>query len=157
MCWAGGQQGPQPREWGSVLGLSPALCPPQSLAPGLPDPGDDRWLRTTADVHHPSPGHYQVGAGPWGAAGCSPPCTSPFPSLGSQGSGLWGKQTPDMSQTLSPCSGLLIYPDGPLSLEQSPEQMSQVFSPFYNLLKKIRYVSGATGTHRSSRGAAVGL
>lgn len=62
-----------------------------------------------------------------------------------------------MSQTLSPCSGLLIYPDGPLSLEQSPEQMSQVFSPFYNLLKKIRYVSGATGTHRSSRGAAVGL
>ncbi|XP_064885679.1 lateral signaling target protein 2 homolog isoform X1 [Columba livia] len=35
-------------------------------------------------------------------------------------------------------SGLLIYPDGPLSLEQSPEQMSQVFSPFYNLLKKIR-------------------
>ncbi|XP_051487094.1 lateral signaling target protein 2 homolog [Apus apus] len=35
-------------------------------------------------------------------------------------------------------SGLLIYPEGPLSLEQSPEQMSQVFSPFYNLLKKIR-------------------
>ncbi|NXD69852.1 LST2 protein, partial [Eolophus roseicapillus] len=35
-------------------------------------------------------------------------------------------------------SGLLIYPDGPLSLERSPEQMSQVFSPFYNLLKKIR-------------------
>ncbi|NWH50903.1 LST2 protein, partial [Fregata magnificens] len=36
------------------------------------------------------------------------------------------------------CSGLLIYPEGPLSLEQSPEQMSRVFSPFYNLLKKIR-------------------
>ncbi|XP_074912563.1 lateral signaling target protein 2 homolog isoform X2 [Buteo buteo] len=35
-------------------------------------------------------------------------------------------------------SGLLIYPEGPLSLERSPEQMSQVFSPFYNLLKKIR-------------------
>ncbi|KFP04642.1 Lateral signaling target protein 2, partial [Calypte anna] len=35
-------------------------------------------------------------------------------------------------------SGLLIYPEGPLSLEQSPEQMSRVFSPFYNLLKKIR-------------------
>ncbi|XP_071426085.1 lateral signaling target protein 2 homolog isoform X2 [Pithys albifrons albifrons] len=35
-------------------------------------------------------------------------------------------------------SGLLIYPKGPLSLEQSPEEMSQVFSPFYNLLKKIR-------------------
>ncbi|XP_065500369.1 lateral signaling target protein 2 homolog [Caloenas nicobarica] len=35
-------------------------------------------------------------------------------------------------------SGLLIYPEGPLSLEQSSEQMSQVFSPFYNLLKKIR-------------------
>ncbi|KAM9373300.1 lateral signaling target protein 2 homolog [Phaethornis superciliosus] len=34
-------------------------------------------------------------------------------------------------------SGLLIYPEGPLSLEQSPEQMSRVFSPFYNLLKKI--------------------
>ncbi|KAM7100713.1 lateral signaling target protein 2 homolog isoform 2-T2 [Ciconia maguari] len=35
-------------------------------------------------------------------------------------------------------SGLLIYPEGPLSLEQSPEQMSRIFSPFYNLLKKIR-------------------
>ncbi|XP_068016949.1 lateral signaling target protein 2 homolog isoform X3 [Melanerpes formicivorus] len=35
-------------------------------------------------------------------------------------------------------SGLLIYPEGPLSLERSPDQMSRVFSPFYNLLKKIR-------------------
>uniref|UniRef100_A0A803YEI0 FYVE-type domain-containing protein n=1 Tax=Meleagris gallopavo TaxID=9103 RepID=A0A803YEI0_MELGA len=35
-------------------------------------------------------------------------------------------------------SGLLIYPEGPLSLERSPEQMSRVFSPFYNLLTKIR-------------------
>ncbi|XP_075622666.1 lateral signaling target protein 2 homolog isoform X5 [Balearica regulorum gibbericeps] len=35
-------------------------------------------------------------------------------------------------------SGLLIYPEGPLSLERSPEQMSRVFSPFHNLLKKIR-------------------
>ncbi|NXT36843.1 LST2 protein, partial [Pelecanoides urinatrix] len=35
-------------------------------------------------------------------------------------------------------SGLLIYPEGPLSLERSPEQISRVFSPFYNLLKKIR-------------------
>lgn len=35
-------------------------------------------------------------------------------------------------------SGLLIYPEGPLSLERSPEQMSRVFSPFYNLLMKIR-------------------
>ncbi|NWU90884.1 LST2 protein, partial [Upupa epops] len=35
-------------------------------------------------------------------------------------------------------SGLLVYPDGPLSLEQTPDQMSRVFSPFYNLLKKIR-------------------
>lgn len=35
-------------------------------------------------------------------------------------------------------SGLLIYPEGPLSLERSPEEMSRVFSPFYNLLKKIR-------------------
>ncbi|XP_062443699.1 lateral signaling target protein 2 homolog [Rhea pennata] len=35
-------------------------------------------------------------------------------------------------------SGLLIYPEGPLNLEQSPEQMSRVFSPFYDLLKKIR-------------------
>ncbi|POI22477.1 hypothetical protein CIB84_013775 [Bambusicola thoracicus] len=34
-------------------------------------------------------------------------------------------------------SGLLIYPEGPLSLERSPEQMSRVFSPFYNLLMKI--------------------
>ncbi|NXX60386.1 LST2 protein, partial [Scopus umbretta] len=42
-------------------------------------------------------------------------------------------------------SGLLIYPEGPLSLERSPEQMSRVFSPFYNLLKKIRYVVGGTG------------
>ncbi|XP_054697820.1 lateral signaling target protein 2 homolog isoform X1 [Grus americana] len=35
-------------------------------------------------------------------------------------------------------SGLLIYPEGPLSLERSPEQMSRIFSPFHNLLKKIR-------------------
>ncbi|XP_016157058.1 PREDICTED: lateral signaling target protein 2 homolog isoform X1 [Ficedula albicollis] len=35
-------------------------------------------------------------------------------------------------------SGLLIYPEGPLSLERRPEEMSRVFSPFYNLLKKIR-------------------
>ncbi|XP_008933257.1 PREDICTED: lateral signaling target protein 2 homolog, partial [Merops nubicus] len=42
-------------------------------------------------------------------------------------------------------SGLLIYPEGPLSLERSPEQMSQVFSPFYNLLKKIRYMMGDDG------------
>ncbi|XP_053812617.1 lateral signaling target protein 2 homolog isoform X2 [Vidua chalybeata] len=35
-------------------------------------------------------------------------------------------------------SGLLIYPEGPLSLERSPEEMSRVFSPFYSLLKKIR-------------------
>ncbi|NXL96731.1 LST2 protein, partial [Tyrannus savana] len=35
-------------------------------------------------------------------------------------------------------SGLLIYPEGPLNLERSPEEMSRVFSPFYNLLKKIR-------------------
>uniref|UniRef100_A0A669PQ77 FYVE zinc finger domain-containing protein n=1 Tax=Phasianus colchicus TaxID=9054 RepID=A0A669PQ77_PHACC len=35
-------------------------------------------------------------------------------------------------------SGLLIYPEGPLSLERGPEQMSRVFSPFYNLLTKIR-------------------
>ncbi|OWK55494.1 Lateral signaling target protein 2 [Lonchura striata] len=34
-------------------------------------------------------------------------------------------------------SGLLIYPEGPLSLERSPEEMSRVFSPFYSLLKKI--------------------
>lgn len=47
--------------------------------------------------------------------------------------------------TLSPCSGLLIYPEGPLSLERSPEQMSRVFSPFYNLLMKIRYVGSSVG------------
>ncbi|XP_010292391.1 PREDICTED: lateral signaling target protein 2 homolog, partial [Phaethon lepturus] len=39
--------------------------------------------------------------------------------------------------TIPRLGGLLIYPEGPLSLEQSPEQMSRVFSPFYNLLKKI--------------------
>ncbi|KAI1234200.1 Lateral signaling target protein 2 [Lamprotornis superbus] len=46
--------------------------------------------------------------------------------------------TPDMNWALSPHSGLLIYPEGPLSLDQRPEEMSRVFSPFYNLLKKIR-------------------
>ncbi|KYO47939.1 lateral signaling target 2-like protein [Alligator mississippiensis] len=35
-------------------------------------------------------------------------------------------------------SGLLIYPEGPLSLERQPEEMSRVFSPFYVLLRKIR-------------------
>ncbi|KFO88138.1 Lateral signaling target protein 2, partial [Buceros rhinoceros silvestris] len=39
---------------------------------------------------------------------------------------------------LAVISGLLIYPEGPLSLERSPEQMPRVFSPFYNLPKKIR-------------------
>ncbi|NXW68637.1 LST2 protein, partial [Hirundo rustica] len=42
-------------------------------------------------------------------------------------------------------SGLLIYPEGPLSLERSPEEMSRVFSPFYNLLKKIRCAVGRHG------------
>lgn len=65
--------------------------------------------------------------------------------------GSWDPgQTPDVSWALSPCSGLLIYPDGPLSLERSPEQMSRLFSPFYNLLKKIRYMVGC------DEGAAVG-
>ncbi|XP_053573036.1 lateral signaling target protein 2 homolog [Bombina bombina] len=35
-------------------------------------------------------------------------------------------------------SGLLIYPDGPLSLQKSPGEMCELFSPFYGLLKKIR-------------------
>ncbi|XP_038268698.1 lateral signaling target protein 2 homolog isoform X2 [Dermochelys coriacea] len=35
-------------------------------------------------------------------------------------------------------SGLLIYPEGPLSLERTPEEMSRVFSPFHSVLKKIR-------------------
>ncbi|XP_019361488.1 PREDICTED: lateral signaling target protein 2 homolog [Gavialis gangeticus] len=35
-------------------------------------------------------------------------------------------------------SGLLIYPEGPLSLERQPKEMSRVFSPFYVLLRKIR-------------------
>lgn len=35
--------------------------------------------------------------------------------------------------------------------------MSQVFSPFYNLLKKIRYVAGgAMGAHGWGRGATLG-
>ncbi|XP_069620057.1 lateral signaling target protein 2 homolog [Ranitomeya imitator] len=35
-------------------------------------------------------------------------------------------------------SGLLIFPDGPLNLEKQPEEMCELFSPFYGLLKKIR-------------------
>ncbi|XP_073507285.1 lateral signaling target protein 2 homolog [Phyllobates terribilis] len=35
-------------------------------------------------------------------------------------------------------SGLLIFPDGPLNLEKQPEDMCELFSPFYGLLKKIR-------------------
>ncbi|XP_063303368.1 lateral signaling target protein 2 homolog isoform X1 [Pelobates fuscus] len=35
-------------------------------------------------------------------------------------------------------SGLLIYPDGPLSLQKHPEEMCELFSPFYTLLKKIK-------------------
>lgn len=71
---------------------------------------------------------------------CSLPCTSPFfPwELGSQ-------TTPNMIWALSPHSGLLIYPEGPLSLERRPEEMSRVFSPFYNLLKKIRCARGGDG------------
>uniref|UniRef100_H3AW40 FYVE-type domain-containing protein n=1 Tax=Latimeria chalumnae TaxID=7897 RepID=H3AW40_LATCH len=34
--------------------------------------------------------------------------------------------------------GLLIYPDGPLNLQQRPEEMSKLFRPFYTLLHKIR-------------------
>lgn len=53
-------------------------------------------------------------------------------------------------------SGLLIYPEGPLSLERGPEQMSRVFSPFYNLLKKIRYggKKGGGGTRVPPRGGS---
>lgn len=53
-------------------------------------------------------------------------------------------------------SGLLIYPEGPLSLERGPEQMSRVFSPFYNLLKKIRYGGKKRGGRGCLRGVAVG-
>ncbi|KAM3924835.1 lateral signaling target protein 2 homolog [Leptodactylus fuscus] len=35
-------------------------------------------------------------------------------------------------------SGLLIFPDGPLNLEREPEEMCELFSPFYGLLIKIR-------------------
>ncbi|KAM5171341.1 lateral signaling target protein 2 homolog [Mantella aurantiaca] len=35
-------------------------------------------------------------------------------------------------------SGLLIYPDGPLNLQKRPEEMCELFSPFYGLLRKIR-------------------
>ncbi|XP_043925247.1 lateral signaling target protein 2 homolog isoform X2 [Protopterus annectens] len=34
--------------------------------------------------------------------------------------------------------GLLIFPDGPLNLQQSPEEMSKLFSPFFSVLQKIR-------------------
>ncbi|XP_069755000.1 lateral signaling target protein 2 homolog isoform X2 [Narcine bancroftii] len=34
--------------------------------------------------------------------------------------------------------GLMIYPEGPLNLEQQPEDMSLLFKPFYALLQKIR-------------------
>ncbi|XP_044136734.1 lateral signaling target protein 2 homolog [Bufo gargarizans] len=37
-------------------------------------------------------------------------------------------------------SGLLIFPDGPLNLERPPEEMCELFSPFYGLLKKIREI-----------------
>lgn len=71
-----------------------------------------------------------------------PTLYQPLHPLGRRGP---GQPPPNMSWALSPRSGLLIYPEGPLSLEQSPEQMSRVFSPFYNLLKKIRYVVGGNG------------
>ncbi|XP_072257125.1 lateral signaling target protein 2 homolog isoform X1 [Pyxicephalus adspersus] len=35
-------------------------------------------------------------------------------------------------------SGLLIFPDGPLNLQKRAEEMCELFSPFYGLLKKIR-------------------
>lgn len=83
------------------------------------------------------------------------PHAVPAPSpLGEAGS--WAA-APNMSWALSPHSGLLIYPEGPLSLERSPEQMSRVFSPFYNLLKKIRYALGVMGAHGWGCGAAVEL
>ncbi|XP_078087305.1 lateral signaling target protein 2 homolog [Mustelus asterias] len=34
--------------------------------------------------------------------------------------------------------GLRIYPEGPLNLEQQPDNMSKLFKPFYTLLQKIR-------------------
>lgn len=68
------------------------------------------------------------------------PCASP------------GSHPVSPCHTLSPRSGLLIYPEGPLSLERGPEQMSRVFSPFYNLLKKIRY----GGKKGGDAGASVG-
>ncbi|XP_051870825.1 lateral signaling target protein 2 homolog [Pristis pectinata] len=34
--------------------------------------------------------------------------------------------------------GLIIYPEGPLNLEQQPDDMSRLFKPFYALLQKIR-------------------
>ncbi|XP_072923850.1 lateral signaling target protein 2 homolog isoform X2 [Hemitrygon akajei] len=34
--------------------------------------------------------------------------------------------------------GLMIYPEGPLNLEQQPNDMSKLFKPFYALLQKIR-------------------
>ncbi|XP_048851927.1 lateral signaling target protein 2 homolog isoform X3 [Brienomyrus brachyistius] len=34
--------------------------------------------------------------------------------------------------------GLVVYSDGPLNLEQKPEDMSELFRPFCTLLKKIR-------------------
>ncbi|KAM9311643.1 lateral signaling target protein 2 homolog [Gastrophryne carolinensis] len=35
-------------------------------------------------------------------------------------------------------SGLLIFPDGPLNLQKTPEDMCELFSPFHGLLRKIR-------------------
>ncbi|XP_067899035.1 lateral signaling target protein 2 homolog isoform X2 [Heterodontus francisci] len=34
--------------------------------------------------------------------------------------------------------GLMIYPEGPLNLQQQPDDMSKLFKPFYTLLQKIR-------------------
>uniref|UniRef100_A0A3B1IJM0 Lateral signaling target protein 2 homolog n=1 Tax=Astyanax mexicanus TaxID=7994 RepID=A0A3B1IJM0_ASTMX len=36
--------------------------------------------------------------------------------------------------------GLVVYPEGPLNLENKPEDMSELFRPFRTLLKKIRYL-----------------
>ena len=43
-----------------------------------------------------------------------------------------------LTYTSFSCSGLLIFPEGPLNPDQDPKNMSEMFRPFQTLLFKIR-------------------
>lgn len=40
--------------------------------------------------------------------------------------------------SLCTCSGLLVYPEGPLNPDLEPSNISEMFRPFQTLLHKIR-------------------